>query len=758
MAHHQIAESEPVKPYKYADLERDGLIRLLKLLPREGGPLVCELLVVDLLHSPDFEALSYTWGEPTFPNLLEVDNHCGYLKITDNLRDALEALRNTDGSRFLWVDAVCINQQDPEEKGRQVGMMKDIYQAASRVVVWLGKEHQDPGMAEVERRGFAILEDIGRNCNSYGFDKIFPPFPRTVRDDDALAQLKKLARECDFIDVAAVYQHAWYERVWIVQEFVLAKAVELRCGSFSVSYDHFSKATAVFILMLRRRTVAQEMRHNRTGFAIALWEPGYIRAWSMIQQRERYLGMPLTQYNKGEEQRSLYAHEDQSIRPSSLIEYCHLGADFKCFDERDRVYGMLGFAYGGLDITPDYHASPESVWEMLATRTLLSGDLTVLHYAGISANEKTKVRSFAADFGHWTQKMERLGGHGHPRYHAATQIPARVELEPDGSVRVHAIKIDTVNRVCQNEISEETSAETTTSQTEPSMLAARVRDADDDETWATLSSADLPRLLRGMYAWWMSFLHVEGQRYYGEEKGELAFPRTIIAGMALPFTKNLCGNLSPDTLDLMFVLCMLVTEETDSLGQKMEVVNTWEVYKWMKRPLAVALAPFLGDPDPSIYYFPQLCGEEFVDRMWHQTLYETGYHDLQASDEELRRLGLVQGLPPGRIMEITSPLKEQLENYRIAVSSILSERRLFFTNVRLLGLGPKEMRPGDVVMVPEGAQTPFLYRPVSRPLSQPHVRKGRLVGECYVDGLMDGDPKETLDENYQESHIEVILI
>ncbi|KAK3651239.1 hypothetical protein LTR56_002097 [Elasticomyces elasticus] len=539
-----------------------------------------------------------------------------------------------------------------------------------------------------------------------------------------------------------------------------------KCLLCRISYDHFSKATAVFRLILRRMAVLQEIKHNQSGFGLVFWMPGFERAWSLIQQRERYWGMQLTHYNKVEPQSSIYAHEDLSIRPSSIIEYCSLVKNLKCTDERDRVYGMLGFAYGDLDIEPDYRATPESVWEGLATRTLVKGDLTVLHYAGIPATGRTRVRSFAADFGHWTQKVTRLGGHGHPRFHAATQIPPKVGLEPDGSVRVHAIKVDTVNQVCHEDTSEDSGAETTSDQAGPLidnvLNAPTMSDECEDDPWTALSTTELPQVLRLMYAWWISWLRAKGPRYYSEEAGELAFQRTIVTDIALPQTKELCKHFPIETLDLMFVICMLITDETDSSGQKREMVDTWEVYKWMKKPVAIGLSTFAEDPDPSIYLFPRLCGEEWLDRMWHNTLYVTGYHDLQASDEDLERLGLVQGLPPGRIMEITGPLQDQLRNYRIAINYILSERRMFFTNVRLLGIGPRAMRPGDVVMVPEGSQTPFIYRASLHPDDRDnnytdHVRRGQLVGECYIHGLMDGDPVEKLSEDYEESHIEVIL-
>lgn len=55
-----------------------------------------------------------------------------------NLREALERLRDPVLERVIWIDAICINQGDTEEKSRQVQVMSMVYAKAIRVVVWLG--------------------------------------------------------------------------------------------------------------------------------------------------------------------------------------------------------------------------------------------------------------------------------------------------------------------------------------------------------------------------------------------------------------------------------------------------------------------------------------------------------------------------------------------------------------------------------------------------------------------------------------------
>ena len=127
--------------HQYSTLLYDDSIRLLKLLPASNDAnereLSCGLEDCRLLDDPSYEALSYTWGQPSFPELLHTHN--GILKITENLALALRRLRFKDRDRYLWVDAVCINQNDDTDKSRQVAMMSSIYKSARRVICWLGQ-------------------------------------------------------------------------------------------------------------------------------------------------------------------------------------------------------------------------------------------------------------------------------------------------------------------------------------------------------------------------------------------------------------------------------------------------------------------------------------------------------------------------------------------------------------------------------------------------------------------------------------------
>jgi hypothetical protein len=130
-------------------------IRLLRLRldKEEIAPIQCQLFNYSLDESdrrpPLYEALSYIWGNPekTLPILL--DGH--YFNVTQNLHAALRHLRD-HSIEWIWVDAICINQRDRQERGHQVRYMAKIYGKANRVVVWLGEAASNSDLAFEEIR------------------------------------------------------------------------------------------------------------------------------------------------------------------------------------------------------------------------------------------------------------------------------------------------------------------------------------------------------------------------------------------------------------------------------------------------------------------------------------------------------------------------------------------------------------------------------------------------------------------------------
>jgi Heterokaryon incompatibility protein (HET) len=129
--------------YKPLDHSIDS-IRLLKIeAGSEKDQIRCQLIHVAFASKPKYEALSYTWGRSPLDYLctIMIDSHA--VKVRENLYLALFNIREENEDKLVWADAVCINQDDLDERNRQVSLMAFIYSRAQAVLVWLGKEPDD---------------------------------------------------------------------------------------------------------------------------------------------------------------------------------------------------------------------------------------------------------------------------------------------------------------------------------------------------------------------------------------------------------------------------------------------------------------------------------------------------------------------------------------------------------------------------------------------------------------------------------------
>ncbi|KAF2197354.1 hypothetical protein GQ43DRAFT_403245, partial [Delitschia confertaspora ATCC 74209] len=128
--------------YEYPPLCRSkNEIRLLILLPNNGNGALknvpsCKIFRADLPRKPKFIALSYVWGDPNEQRTILLGNYP--VRVTRNLYEAMMTLRSSKEHIVIWIDSLCINQSDNEEKSWQVELMANIYKDASKVIAWLG--------------------------------------------------------------------------------------------------------------------------------------------------------------------------------------------------------------------------------------------------------------------------------------------------------------------------------------------------------------------------------------------------------------------------------------------------------------------------------------------------------------------------------------------------------------------------------------------------------------------------------------------
>ncbi|KAH8787774.1 heterokaryon incompatibility protein-domain-containing protein [Hyaloscypha finlandica] len=185
-------------------------IRLLTILGDDDDYLVrCMTRTTSLDDCQNFNALSYSWGDPEVTALIMVDYHV--MSVTLNLEKALRQLRRSAQLGEIWIDAICINQADNSEKNHQVPLMRHIY-SASNVFIWLGEsdDHSDEFIRIMKK---PRNEAIPNHSDPWGSDMIAYIISLSIN----------------------LVMKPWWERTWTVQELYLAKTVVFMCGNHTSS-------------------------------------------------------------------------------------------------------------------------------------------------------------------------------------------------------------------------------------------------------------------------------------------------------------------------------------------------------------------------------------------------------------------------------------------------------------------------------------------------------------------------------------------
>ena len=207
--------------FKYSPLPKKTSIRLIDL--RSGNwldPLVCQLHVADITNVSRYTALSYVWGDSDDTVGIQCEDRT--LSITRNLDEALRHLRHDSDSVKLWVDAVCINQGDVDERSQQVKLMADIYRSADLVLVWLGQD--ETGIAQEAFDNIEAQVDFIRKLTA---------------QDVELGQSRWHPLRESLDPVIALCRRAWFFRSWTVQEVGLARRVVLHWGQAELDWNKF---------------------------------------------------------------------------------------------------------------------------------------------------------------------------------------------------------------------------------------------------------------------------------------------------------------------------------------------------------------------------------------------------------------------------------------------------------------------------------------------------------------------------------------
>lgn len=381
--------NEDASPYNdYSLLEGEVRLVVLKQQSDIDAPVECGLEVVRLEDGEvRFEALSYTWGPPfedqVLPDQAILLNGIE-MKVRGNLFDALRQFRLMDRPRYIWIDALSINQESSDERSHQVSVMGRIFAKASKVIVWLGQETNDHdgevsiaflrSVLECEEEVLRVYNNV--SARSVAFQHalrkpqttftalVASKFPQYLCDPEDRWYGEK-NRQYNFAlqSLIRFFSRRYFKRRWVLQEIFHAQDAEVYCGPHKISWVTMMSAT--------------QKHYVQTP------DPRFFH-------RSIFTLDNLDKYHQGGSAAVMFKLMDAFL-------------EHKCEDPRDRLYALLSLQSTPC-MKPNYAWSVSRLWTEFSVKCILEGLVdTLLLLAALQLRDYRKakdptLRSWVPDF------------------------------------------------------------------------------------------------------------------------------------------------------------------------------------------------------------------------------------------------------------------------------------------------------------------------------------------------------------------------
>jgi Heterokaryon incompatibility protein (HET) len=301
-----------------------------------------------------YDALSYAWGNPEriFPLALSITSKSyskgklvadggflqqGMIHIRSNLFALLQQLRRMKYDRFIWIDSICINQENDGEKNIQISLMKHIYQEARNVLIWLGEA------SAVEEGALAIMPAIAKILKQAAADgpEICPEIPETFD----IVGLPPPSHPV-WPALGTLMNRAWFRRLWTLQEVVLPEHTRVLCGQREISWEALSEFGTIVATSYQQRIINWTIKGDPQIETTELNGYDAIRVIDYCREslKAAVMGVPLS---------VLLCATRRRVTANPV----------------DMIFGLLGMAAPGLikDLAIDVSAPPKDVYLVFAT-------------------------------------------------------------------------------------------------------------------------------------------------------------------------------------------------------------------------------------------------------------------------------------------------------------------------------------------------------------------------------------------------------
>ncbi|KAF4331809.1 hypothetical protein FBEOM_14418 [Fusarium beomiforme] len=636
-----------------------------------------------------YNALSYTWGsprdgpsEPKDAAIKSILLNGRPFEVQPNLYDALLELQVSCSETPIWIDALCINQSNPNERSPQVSVMNQIYGKANRVIVWLGKAFPEleTGLRAAERIGTESVPETLRMIGTQTWD-----FSSDLSTMSERYGMDPVDQE-EAIGLITLYMSNWFARVWIIQEVSLTSDVVILCNGKFTRFDCVGYTAAFLHYSGFFQPVFDLVPRDRPGI--------YIRGDINIFQAERI--QLLREWCKGE--KSVWArvlatidfeaglgrdHAKSSAMFLLRLLFSTLG--FKATDPRDSIYGLGGIlkhmaAGEGLDLPsefePNYDIDVKHLLRNVACNIIKTTDSLV--YLSLvkdpSMRETPGLPSWVPDF----PPVLFNSLHG-PQFRSAGTFNSSKHVPHTSNQHPFTIDGKTLN----------------------------------------------------IYGFRLGTISNIAETFLESLRGQLSMLGDILLSMdeIYPYTKQPADE----------VLWRTLIWDTDFTNRPSKLIRLEDFQRTMLHPFLRAIQMGYEEAESTS------SGEAFVDRWIQNMAYlddiATKYPSSIFPSTKLIRASCVSmGLIPqgnGSLDEDPEKVKEPLLKHFMPPGNLMAStwinRRPVFTDTGYLGMGFESSEIGDELWIVSGGPTPLVLRNMGGP------DEYCLIGEAYVHGAMQGE-------------------
>ena len=356
-------EHHTFQEYRYRPL----LPRQIRLLSFSTGSEELHIIHTNLNIAPSYTSVSYSWNDQQRDRDIHVESY--KLKIIENLRIGLPHLIKKASTQFLWVDEICIDQENEEERAVQVPLMEEIYTRCQECLVWLGDgtPETDIAIGAIPRISAHVLHDGAKQAwEREGID---------VQSSETLES--NLWR-----GLVNLFSRPWFTRVWTLQECILPDNVLFLCGSKVLAFTDIEPLALPLLQLLT---------------SLQLFFPN-----AALGESKLFMGF--LRLRRVTEFKNLKKDPKTCLDTLRLLSFSRLLSASNCLD---KIYGMLGLAASSLrdHLKIDYHSTDVQVSRQIATwYTSFGEDLFILNLASSFRHCKDELPS-------WAPNLTRLGSH-----------------------------------------------------------------------------------------------------------------------------------------------------------------------------------------------------------------------------------------------------------------------------------------------------------------------------------------------------------